>query len=420
MEDVEPAGNVVETRIVDGGQRRRAIERRAIDPRGKIVQARFDFAPGQRDLRRIGGAGLAGDFLEPLAQFADLTLEMFDRRHFLHGLRDHRANLFRLVVDLLQTGGIGPAGLAQLLDLVLDFLQLARDAVEIGGRACFRQRPAHVVGKGFDRREHGLAHAVVARAFDPRGKRPHGVLQRRHLAARRELAERPAHRRDLLAERFQLRGGGRLGARLRRAQHRLAGGVHPTGEVAHRGLDTRNDGAWRDVAKAAAQGGNVAAQVGEAGNSGVRRRGQRRLDARGQITGQRAARRRQGCGSAGNVAAQVGQAGKAGVRGRRQSRFDARGQIARQRLQRLRENRQPAAAKSLRMSSMRPDRAWMPFCSRSIRAFSVLSGAGAAVLAAAMSNLRASASNRSSSKAVSCGDGGRDGRPAAESRSRWR
>ena len=52
VEDVKPAGNVVETRIVDGGQRRRAIERRAIDPRGEIVQARFDFTPGQRDLRR--------------------------------------------------------------------------------------------------------------------------------------------------------------------------------------------------------------------------------------------------------------------------------------------------------------------------------------------------------------------------------
>ena len=144
----------VETQIVDGGQRRRAIERRTVDPRGEVVQARFDFSPGQRDLRRTGGAGLAGDFLEPLAQFSDLALEMFNRRHFLNGLRHHRADLFRLVVDLPQIGAIRAAALAQLLDLVLDFLQLARDAVEIGGRGLLPPAPGARRRQGnFDRRE---------------------------------------------------------------------------------------------------------------------------------------------------------------------------------------------------------------------------------------------------------------------------
>ena len=262
MHEVQPLRQFLEPALVAGALLL-ALVGGALDALGEIVDAGAHFAPvglAARQPALLGAAGfarLARKHFQALGEAGDLLLHAIERRQALQRRGDARAQRLRLLASVQEVAAFGAIA-AEIVDLGLERLHPRDHAVEIGGGADIGEGAAHIGREALDRREQGLAQAFVARAFDQGAEVAHGEVERGHLAARRHVLQRAAHRRDLPPQRLDFIGAG--AAHGNPLDQRAGAVVHARAQGPHGGFQPGDGAARIGFGKAAAEVGELPVQ----------------------------------------------------------------------------------------------------------------------------------------------------------------
>ncbi len=183
-----------------------------LDFRRDRIEPFLDFVEGRWTIVIGIAQGLVPDrtaAIDALGELRHLPLDPLHRQRPCQSRRQKIADLQRLVLDILEGGGIDPRP-TEIVELGAEPFQLAVEPFDRRAGINLDQRIPELADELFERLQHRVLDAFGARGFNLLHETPDRLLERGDRAARSEIAERCRHVADFRPQ-FVKVANGRFG-----------------------------------------------------------------------------------------------------------------------------------------------------------------------------------------------------------------